>query len=228
MDPHFQQPPPQYSQLQQHRQPQPPPVEVNEMEPTIPQGVIQYLVWQGPQSRTTRAQARDAVNTNTVQSSMMPQTRAPPSSQGHSNGNVTSDPEGNGRDRLPECDPADYVMNCIYENRPLSLNDIARPVFVNHYYAGELLIPVTSKKLIRLDECDIATEVSARNIQLQGRSHKSVEALQDLLRMPMATGKNVGSILLPLEKGQGQQRGIHSQLVEPSRHLLGTLNVGKS
>ena len=52
-------------------------------------------------------------------------------------GNLASDPEGNGRDRLPEHDSTstDYIMNCIQEGRPLSLNDIGRPVFVNHYYA---------------------------------------------------------------------------------------------
>ena len=62
------------------------------------------------------------------------------------------------RDRLleQEGDPNhnDYVLNCIHENRPLTLNDVARPVFVNHYYAGEAFIPATSKKLIKLDECD--------------------------------------------------------------------------
>ena len=41
----------------------------------------------------------------------------------------------------------DYVLNCIHENRPLTMNDVARPVFVNHYYAGESFIPVTSKNL---------------------------------------------------------------------------------
>ena len=40
--PSFQHPPPQLSQIQQHRLPQPPPIEVNEMGPTIQQGVIQH------------------------------------------------------------------------------------------------------------------------------------------------------------------------------------------
>ena len=48
MDPRFQHPPLQYSQIQQHRQPQPPPAEVNEMGPTNQQGVIQCPVQQGP------------------------------------------------------------------------------------------------------------------------------------------------------------------------------------
>ena len=72
------------------------------------------------------------------------------------------------RDRLPEQegDPNhnDYILNCIHENRPLTLSNVARPVFLNHYYAGEVFIPATSKKLIKLDECDVSTENSLRNI----------------------------------------------------------------
>ena len=30
-----------------------------------------------------------------------------------------------------------YVINCIHENRPFTVNDVGRPVFVNHYYAGK-------------------------------------------------------------------------------------------
>ena len=74
------------------------------------------------------------------------------------------------RDRKQECDPDQngYVLNCIHDSRPLTLNDVGRPVFVNHYYAGEAFIPVTSKKLIKLDECDVSTENSLRNVQQQG------------------------------------------------------------
>ena len=74
------------------------------------------------------------------------------------------------RDRKQEGDPDQngYVLNCIHESRPLTLNDVGRPVFVNHYYVGEAFIPVTSKKLIKLDECDVSTESSLRNAQPQG------------------------------------------------------------
>ena len=52
------------------------------------------------------------------------------------------------RDRKQERDPEEngYVINCIHENRPFTVNDVGRPVFVNHYYAGEAFIPVTNKK----------------------------------------------------------------------------------
>lgn len=151
----------------------------------IQQGVIQHPVQQGSQPRVTGTQPGDAVNTNPVHSLRMQQTRVPVN-QGYNEGNTMSDPEG--RDRLPEHehDPVDngYVMNCIHESRPFSLNDIARPVFVNNYYTGEPLILVTRKKLIRLDECDISTEVSTTNLE-------SEEYTRDSLRMPMTMGKNI-------------------------------------
>ena len=85
---------------------------------------------------------------------------------------ITENEGAQERDRMPkqEGDPDqnDYVLNCIHVSRPFTLNDVGRPVFVNHYYAGEVLIPVTSKKLIKLDECDMLTENSLRNAQPQG------------------------------------------------------------
>ena len=74
------------------------------------------------------------------------------------------------RDRKQEGDPDQkgYILNCIHKSRPLTLNDVGRLVFVNHYYAGEAFIPATSKKLIKLDECDALSENSLRNAQPQG------------------------------------------------------------
>ena len=96
------------------------------------------------------------------------------------------------RDKLPEQegDPNHngYVLNCFHENKPFTLNDIARPVFVNHYYVGEALIPTTSKKLIKLDECDVSTENSLRNAQLQVTDHKCREHSQNLRITQQQTG----------------------------------------
>ena len=38
---------------------------------------------------------------------------------------------------------------------------------MNQYYMGEAFIPVTNKKLIKLDECDVSTEISLRKAQPQ-------------------------------------------------------------
>ena len=85
------------------------------------------------------------------------------------------------RDRNQENDPDPngYTFNCIHESRPFTVNDVGRPVFVNHYYMGEGFIPVTSKKLIKLDECDVSTESSLRNAQPQGIECKYREHSQN-------------------------------------------------
>ena len=115
------------------------------------------------------------------------------------------------RDRLPEEEgdpnPNDYILNCIHKNRPLTLNDVARAVFVNHYDVGEAFIPATSKKVIKLDDCDVLTENSLRNIQQQGAERKFREHSQNLRMAQQQTR---------LEKGQVQQNGhnrnLHSDL----------------
>ena len=86
------------------------------------------------------------------------------------------------RDRKQERDTEEngYVINCIHENRPFTVNDVGRPVFVNHYYAGEVFIPVTNKKLIKLDECDVSTEISLKNAQPQGMERDFREHSQNL------------------------------------------------
>ena len=85
------------------------------------------------------------------------------------------------RDRKQESDPEEngYVINCIHENRPFTVNDVGRPVFVNHYYAGEAFIPVTNKRLIKLDECDVSTEISLINAQPQDIVRKFKEHSQN-------------------------------------------------
>ena len=133
------------------------PVEINEIGPTIQQGVIQRPVQRDMQATRSR-RSTPPMNTQ--------QTTSVPNLQITGNG---STPE---RDKLPKREgdqnPNDYVVNCIHENRPLTLNNVVRPVFVNHYYMGEAFLPGTSKKLIKLDECDVSTKNSLRNIQQQG------------------------------------------------------------
>ena len=187
------------------------------MGPTIQQGVIQHLVQGGMQLTNTYARPKETVHSMKVQ-----QTRSTLLCQYHSRGNLTSDPRESGRDRLPEQEenPSynNYVINTIHESRPFPLSDVARPVFVNHYYAGEPLIPVMSKRFIRLDESDISTENSVRNPQPQAISHEFVEHLQDLPKIQVLRDVRPA----PTENSQGQDynRGIHSKFVEPSWNSL--------
>ena len=162
------------------------------------------------------------------------------------------------RDRKQEGDPEqnDYVLNCIHENRPFTLNDIGRPVFVNHYYVGEAFIPVTSKKLIKLDECDVSTENSVKNVQPQGMEREYREYSQNLRITRQKDEAEMGQVqrrgnaalhsdlredsqnslkMTPAARGKDAaqsernvNRGIHSEFVEHSQQSLGALNVGKS
>ena len=162
MDPHYQKPP-QYAEINYHRPPPQTPVEVNEIGPTIQQGIIQLTVQR-------HTQAPGGLRRPTVPVDIQ-QTTSVPSLQINENGGACE------RDRKQERDPEEngYVINCIHENRPSTVNDVGRPVFVNHYYTGEAFIPITNKKLIKLDECDVSPEISLRNAQPQGMEREFKE-----------------------------------------------------
>ena len=109
------------------------------------------------------------------------QTMSVPSLQINGNSGTSEKQESNP-------DQNSYVINCIHENRPFTVNDVGRPVFVNHYYAGEAFIPITNKKLIKLDECDVSTEISQKNAQPQGMEREFREHSQNL-RIIQQTGE---------------------------------------
>ena len=197
MDPRYQKPP-QYAEIHHHRPSPQMPIEINEIGPTIQQGMIKRLVQKRMQSTGARLGRLTApVNTRQTASVL--------------NLQITENGGARERDRLPkqEGDPDqnDYVLNCIHKNRPLTLNDVGRPVFVNHYYVGEAFIPVTSKKLIKLDECDMSIENSLRNAQPQGIEHKYREHPHNL-RITQQQNR--------IERGQAQRNGnniaLHSDL----------------
>ena len=151
MDPHYQEPP-QYAEINYHRPSPQRPVPVG---PTIQQGVIQRPVQRHTQP--TEGPRRPTVPVNEQQMTSVPSLQIDNNGGTHARARQQeSDREENG-----------YVINCIHENRPFTVNNVGRPVFVNHYYAGEAFIPVTNKKLIKLDECDVSSEVSLRNAQPQ-------------------------------------------------------------
>ena len=136
------------------------------------------------------------------------------------------------------------------------MNDVGRPVFVNHYYAGEAFIPVTNKRLIKLDECDVSTEISLRNTQPQGMECEFKEHSQNsriIQQTAEAERKQVqqhgntavhsdlredSQNLLRMtsvsrnteasQKTRNMNRGIHSEFIEHSQKSPGALNVGKS
>ena len=245
MDPRYQKPP-HYAEIHHHRPVPQMPVEINEIGPTIQQGVIQCPVQRDTQATRSR---RSTPSMNTQQ------TTSVPNLQIIGNGGTRE------RDKLPneegDPNPNDYILNCSHENRPLTLNDVAMPVFVNHYYVGEAFIPATSKKLIKLDECDVSTENSLRNIQQQGAERECREHSQNSRMAQQQTRIEKGQLqqnkynrdlhsnlredsrnslrMTPvsrkaetIQKERNVNRGIHSEFTEHSQQLLGTLNIGRS
>ena len=233
MDPRYQEPP-QYAEINDHRLSPQSPVEVNEIGPTIQQGVIQRPVQrhiqptEGPRRLTVPVNAQQTTSLHSLQINDRKQ---------------ESDPEENG-----------YVINCIHENRPFTVNDVGRPVFVNHYYAGEAFIPVTNKQLIKLDECDVSTEISMRNAQPQaierefGEHSRNSQIMQQKAEAERKQRRENAAIHSELQedsqnslkmtsvsrntedslKKSNSNRGIHSEFIEQSQQSLGALSVGKS
>ena len=244
MDPRYQEPP-QYAEINYHRPSPQRPVEINEIGPTIQEGVIQCPVQRHSQAGNERPRG-STVLVNAQQATSAPSLQINESSGARETyRKQESDPNENG-----------YVLNCIHESRPLTLNDVGRPVFVNHYYVGEACIPVTSKKLIKLDECDVSTENLLRNVQQQGaerefREHSQnsriIQQTGEAEREQVQRNRNAAihsdlredshnSLRMTsasrntetLQKTSNANRGIHSEFIEHSQQPLGTLNVGKS
>ena len=244
MDPRYQKPP-QYADINHHRVSLQTPVEVNEIGPTIQKDIIQCPVQRHSQAAGERPRG-PTVPVNVQQMTSAPILQIKESDGVHE------------RDRKQERDPEEngYVINCIHEDRPFTVNDVGRPVFVNHYYTGEAFIPVTNKKLIKLDKCDVSTEISLKSSQPQGMEREFREHSQNS-RILQQTGKaereqvkrhgnaavhsdlredSHNSLRMTsasrntetLQKENNTNRGIHSEFVEHSQQTLGPLNVGKS
>ena len=138
MDHRFRHPPPQYSQVPLHRQTQAPLVEVNELGPTIQQGVIQRPVGRTELNKEPRPQV---------------ETRVEPRNGRKDDTNVVPGLEENTR-----ISARHHNTKIFPEGYQLALNEAARPVFVNHYYAGEAVVSGTNKRYIRLEDCDVLSE----------------------------------------------------------------------
>ena len=182
MDPHYQKPP-QYAEINYHRRSLQTPIEVNEIGPTIQQGVIQRPVQRHSQAADERPRG-STVSVNAQQTTSAPNLQINDSGGAHE------------RDRKQESDPEEngYVINCIHKSRPFTVNDVGRPVFVNHYYVGEAFIPATCKKLIKLDECDVSTEISLKNAQPQGMECEYREHSQNLWITWQQSGAERGQV----------------------------------
>ena len=159
-------------------------MEVNEIGPTIQQGMIQCPVQRHTQATGERPRG-STIPMNAQQTTSVPSLQI----------NESSGARERDRKQESDPDPNGYVLNCIHESRPLTVNDVGRPVFVNHYYAGEAFIPVTNKKLIKLDECEVSTENSLRNTQPRGMEHEFREYSQNSWITRQSDEANKGQVI---------------------------------
>ena len=74
-----------------------------------------------------------------------------------------------------------HNIKVLPEGYQLALNETVRPVFVNHYYAGEAVVPGTNRRYIRLDDCDILSESVQGIQQTQAVNREFIEHLRESL-----------------------------------------------
>ena len=170
------------------------------MGPTIQQGVIQCPVGGIQSSKETRSQAQTGAET---QNRRKDDTSFVPGLEENTRGNTRH-----------------HSINVLPEGYQLALNETARPVFVNHYYAGEALVPGMNKKYIRLDDCDVLSECVAGIQQMQAVNRKSAEHSRESLtiRRPSTKAKNV--VTTTPERQIPQNVELHSEFPEQSQNSL--------
>ena len=231
-DPHFRHPPPHYSQIPLHRQI--PPVEVNELGPTIQQGVIQR-----PRERT-EGNTEGRLRTGTSSERL---------SERNDGTNIaqSSDTRPNVRQ---------HNIKVLPEGYQLALNETVRPVFVNHYYAGEAVVSGTNRRYIRLDDCDVLSESVQGIQQTQAVDREFIEHSRESLPTRCPPSKMTREVITEEERpvprnvgfhrkfseqsqnslkgavrrktNQTQASGAHGEYRESSQHSPDTMNVGKS
>ena len=76
-----------------------------------------------------------------------------------------------------------HNIKVLPEGYQLALNETVRPVFVNHYYAGEAVVSGTNRRYIRLDDCDVLSESVQGIQQMQAVNCEFIEYSRELLPM---------------------------------------------
>ena len=232
MDPRFRHPPPHYSQIPLHRQI--PPIEVNELGPTIQQGVIQR-----PKERAE----------GNIEGRLQTEVRNEQLSEKNDGTNIAQSFRTRPNVRQ-------HNIKVLPEGYQLALNETVRPVFVNHYYAGEAVVSGTNRRYIRLDDCDVLSESVQGMHQTQAVEHEFIEHLRELLPTRCPPSKMTKEVITEEERLTSQNVSLHRKIPEhfqnslkgtvrretsqtqaneargeyrePSQHSPETMNVGKS
>ena len=149
-----------------------------------------------------------------------------------------------------------HNIKVLPEGYQLALNETVRPVFVNHYYAGEAVVSGTNRRYIRLDDCDVLSESVQGIQQTQAVNHEFIEHLRESLPTRCPPSKMTSEVITeeecPVPRNEGFHRefseqsqnslkgtvrgkmdqtqadGAHGEYRESSQHSPDTMNVGKS
>ena len=195
-DPRFRHPPPHYSQIPLHRQI--PPVEVNELGPTIQQGVIQR-----PKERTE----------GNIEGRLRTEVRSERLSERNDGTNIAQ--SSHTRPNVRQ-----HNIKVLPEGYQLALNETVRPVFVNHYYAGEAVVSGTNRRYIRLDDCDVLSESVQGIQQTQAVDREFIEHSRESLPTRCPPSKMTREVVTEEERLTPQNVGFHREFPEQSQNLL--------
>ena len=149
-----------------------------------------------------------------------------------------------------------HNIKVLPEGYQLALNETVRPVFVNHYYAGEAVVAGTNRRYIRLDDCDVLSESVQGIQQTKAVNREFIEHSRESLPMRCPPSKTTSEVIAEEERpvprnvgfhrefseqsqnslkgtvqrkiDQTQAGGAHGEYKESSQHSPDTMNVGKS
>ena len=113
-----------------------------------------------------------------------------------------------------------HNIKVLPEGYQLALNETVRPVFVNHYYAGEAVVAGTNRRYIRLDDCDILSESVQGIQQTQAVSHEFIEHSRESLPMRRPPSKTTNEVIAEEERPVPRSEGFHCKFSEQSQNSL--------
>ena len=113
-----------------------------------------------------------------------------------------------------------HNIKVLPEGHQLALNETVRPVFVNHYYAGEAVVSGTNRRYIRLDDCDVLSESVQGIQQTQAVDREFIEHSRESLPTRCPPAKTTREVITEEERPVPRNVGFHREFSEQSQNSL--------
>ena len=113
-----------------------------------------------------------------------------------------------------------HNIKVLPEGYQSALNETVRPVFVNHYYAGEAVVSGTNRRYIRLDDCDVLSESVQGIQQMQAVDREFIEHSRESLPTRCPPSKTTREVITEEERLTSRNVGLHHEFSEQSQNLL--------